>query len=217
MFGGDSTALEIAEAARELGEEIENVLHVVPREEGVDGISRIPIDELAQYAAATANDSGYILSMADQDVRETCLKTAEDAGLNPATIIHPLTHVSKTAQLGEGVYVGSFSVISCSVVIEAHALINFQVTVGHHSHVGAHARLNPGARIGGRCHIGARATIGANAFVHQGRKVGEDAMVDALTYVDRDIDAAHIWSCRSLGKPPLRRPLIGGQGLNKED
>ena len=66
--------------------------------------------------------------------------------------------------------------------------MNIGVSVGHDAVVGDDCIFNPGARISGHCQIGSRTLFGANSFIFQGRTVGEDCAIDALTYIDRDIE-----------------------------
>jgi UDP-N-acetylbacillosamine N-acetyltransferase len=217
IFGGESTALEICEVARiHQRESYDSVLRVVPEHHKPDGRSTISIDELTQHVAAIrdaqpigtqSNEFGYILSMTNQVVRRACLAVAQEVGLRPVNIIHPTAIVSPTARVGVGVYIAAFAVISCEAVIEDHVTINFHATVGHHCKVGSHTRVNPGAQLGGNSQIGKRVLVGANSFVFQGKRIGDDTQIDAMTYVDRDIEAGHLCSSRSLRV--LKRPFFG--------
>lgn len=211
IFGGQSTALEIAEVARlHCQDRFESVVLVVPENEHADGEATIPISELPnhvdQNSGTHRSATDYILSMSDQPVRSACMAVAKAAGLQPVNVIHPTAQISPTARIGKGVYVAAYSVVSCEAVIEDHVTINFQATVGHHSKVESHARVNPGARLGGHTRIGRRVLVGANSFVFQGKQIGDDTLIDAMTYVDRDIEAGQICSSRSL--QVLKRPFF---------
>jgi sugar O-acyltransferase (sialic acid O-acetyltransferase NeuD family) len=199
VFGGKSTALEIHEAAtRQLNRSLLGVVLVVMDDESPDGRSRITRAELPDRLAELDSASGYILSMWNQEVRRQSQELAQSLGMIPFTVIHPSAQISPTATIGNGVYVAANSVVSTSARIYDHVVVNFSVTVGHDSQIGAHTFLNPGARISGNVSIGQRALIGANAVVFQGRRVGDDSLVDALTYVDRDIEPNMICSSKEL-------------------
>lgn len=199
VFGGKSTALEIHEAAtRHVNRGLSGVVLVVMDDESPDGRSRITRADLPDRVAALDDSAGYILSMWNQKVRRQFLELAQSLGMVPFTVIHPSAQISPTATLGKGVYVAANSVVSTSARIDDHAVVNFNVTVGHDSQIGSHTFLNPGARISGNVTIGQRALIGANAVVFQGKRVGDDSLVDALTYVDRDIEPNMICSSKEL-------------------
>jgi len=216
IFGGDSTALEIAEAASARWRDpAAQIFHVVPDNEAPDGETRISIDRICQHAAERQS-LGFILSMPNQDVRASHQATAISRGRRPVTVIHPRAFVSPSAQIGEGVYIAAFAVVSSQAVVHDHVMINFQALVGHHGEVCEHAVLNPGAKIGGRSFVGPRTLVGAVAFVHQGKRVGEDVVIDALTYVDRDIESGHLYSCRNKNGRPIRRPFFGVPSTKSE-
>ncbi|WP_145301973.1 DapH/DapD/GlmU-related protein [Crateriforma conspicua] len=204
IFGSHSTALEIAEAALANSTTFNSAKFVVPEKEYSDRDLQIPISDIATIKFSA--HCGYILSMANQRVRRSCLSIAKSNGLTPSTVIHPTALISKTAQIGEGVYVGAHSIISVNAKIADHAMINFQVSVGHDASIESHATVNPGAKISGNCSIGARTLLGANSFVHQGRRVGEDCQVDALTHIDRDIADGMLCTSRNL--KIVKRPFI---------
>lgn len=208
IFGGSSTALEIAEAAEiDCDRAFSQVVLVVPPSEMHNGKSRICIDDLDRHAAANA-PAGYIISMIDQRIRNRCYEAAMHAGLRPISVVHPQAFVSPSAKIADGVYIAGFAVVSAEANVSSHAIVNFQCVVGHHSQIGDHTILNPGAKVGGSCMIGQRVRIGANSFVYQTKRIGDDVVIDAMTYVDCDVKAGHIVSCRNENGRPVRRPFI---------
>jgi acetyltransferase EpsM len=207
IFGGSSTALEIREAAESTRTATAAIYFVVPAEEMPDGDRRICLDDLPEHAK-DRDDAGFILSMSDLKLRNRCRDVAGSIGLHPRSVIHPLAFISPSASVGAGTYVAAYAIISAQATISSHALINYHAVVGHNARLGEHCRIHPGARIGGNCRIGDRAMIGANSFVYQGTTIGDDTVVDAMTYVDRDLDSGQVISVRKNGGRPLRRPFF---------
>jgi acetyltransferase EpsM len=206
IFGGKSTALEIAETAETfLGDKFKKVVLVVPSSEPHDGEQRVCVDLLAEHIDRHAGGH-YILSMSDQGLRRQCMRTAVESELIPTNIVHPQSSISPTAKLGKGIYVAAFAVISSGAMVDDHVVVNYQVVIGHDSEVNENVIVNPGAKIGGNARIGKRTLVGANSFVLQGQSVGEDVQIDAMTYVDRDIDDAMI--CSNRGMRVLKRPFF---------
>ena len=196
VFGGKSTAMEIAEVVRRFSPEGTRLLLVVPESEDADGTTRVRVADLAGIVDSSPSALGYIISMSNQAVRRDCLEIAARFGMNPTSVIHPNAFISDSARLGEGIYVAANCAVSTAAQIASHVVVNFNVTVGHDSTVGSHTFLNPGARISGHAAIGDRVLIGSNAFVYQGVNVGDDCRVDALTYVDRDLPPNSICTSR---------------------
>ena len=217
IFGGDSTALEIHEAVRLAdqqrveAERYEGIFFVVPRDEDPDDFNRISIDSLDQHVG-DSRQHRYIISMSDQSVRAACNDKAMEVGLRPESVIHPFAFVSNSATIQDGAYLAAYSVVSNEARVGSSTIINYHALVGHHTEIDKHVIINPGARISGRCRIGARSTIGANSFVHQGKSIGDDVMIDAMTYVDRDVPSQHILSVRNKDGRPVRRPFVGSNG-----
>ena len=195
IFGGASTALEIAEVAQRYFSDRFEVLLVVP--DGEQASHEATIEE-SSIAKRRTGDAGYIVSMWNQKVRAACRERAEALGLQATSIIHPDAFISRTAEIGAGVYIAAHASISTNAKVHDHVVINFNTTVGHDSVIGTDTFLNPGARISGHAVIGERVLIGANSLVFQGKTVGDECLVDALTYVDRDLDRRSICSSKRV-------------------
>jgi UDP-3-O-[3-hydroxymyristoyl] glucosamine N-acyltransferase len=77
-------------------------------------------------------------------------------------------YISKSASLGEHVYVGSFAYIGNNVKIGQHVKIYPQVYIGDDVSIGDHSVIFPGVKIYHRCVIGQHVTI------HAGSVIGAD-------------------------------------------
>ncbi|MHB8972321.1 MAG: acetyltransferase [Pirellulaceae bacterium] len=199
VFGGKSTAMEIAETAqRFMSREYSRVILVVPDTEAAEGTSRLHVAKLREFVPASQDPVGYIISMWDQKVRQDWLQVADSLGMVPCSVVHPSVYVSETAKIGKGVYLAANVVVSTNAVIADHVVVNYNVTVGHDSVIGSHSLLNPGARVSGNVTVGERVLIGSNAFVFQGTSIGNDCLIDAMTYIDRNIEPRKICSSKQL-------------------
>jgi UDP-3-O-[3-hydroxymyristoyl] glucosamine N-acyltransferase len=79
--------------------------------------------------------------------------------------VHSYSTVDSTAQIGEDVGVGPYSVISANVTIGGGSRIASQVYVGSGVSIGANCILHPGVRILDGCRIGDRCVLYANAVI----------------------------------------------------
>ena len=61
-----------------------------------------------------------------------------------------------------------------------------------------HVIINPGARVSGNVTIGSRVLIGSNSFISQGKHIGNDTLIDALTYIDRDIEKNRVCTSKKI-------------------
>jgi UDP-3-O-[3-hydroxymyristoyl] glucosamine N-acyltransferase len=138
----------------------------------------------------------YHVGIADNVMRREAALAAESIGLTPLSIIDPGAFVDPTAKIEPGCFVAAHSVISAEARLARHCLVHFNATVGHNTTVGEFSSVLPGARLSGFVQTGSGVMIGSNAFVFQGVKVGNDAKVDALTYVRVDVPERRVISGR---------------------
>ena len=78
------------------------------------------------------------------------------------------SYISKTATLGEKVFVGAFAYLGEGVVIGNQVKIHPQVYIGNNVTIGDHTVLHPGVKIYHNCVIGRQVTI------HAGSVIGSD-------------------------------------------
>lgn len=86
------------------------------------------------------------------------------------TVISPLSSISKSAKIGENVYVGDFSVLSDNVVIGDNVRIYPNCYLGENAIIGANTTIYPGviiyydSEIGSYCTIHGGSVVGADGF-----------------------------------------------------
>lgn len=197
IFGGKSTAIEIAEVASEFYKnEFSFIKFVVGDKEQKNNDNQLFDAELIKYT--NNNNCNFIISFSNHKLRLKTEKWMNDLKIEATNIIHPNSIISKSSQLGYGNYIAANTVISSNSIIGNHNIVNFNTTIGHDAVLNNHIILNPGARISGNVTIGSRTLIGANSFIFQGKTVGNDTLVDALTYIDRDIESKMICSSKQV-------------------
>ena len=185
IIGGSSTAIEIRECAdlfyRDKFEHIYNVIGDTETSSLPNVIHDSDIDKFI-----VENAIAFIIGFTNQKMRR--LFNDKLSQCTPVSIVHPTAVVSPSANIGVGSYIGATAVVSSNAVIGNGCIINIGASIGHDAILGDNCIVNPGARISGNCKIGARTLFGANSFIFQGKEVGEDCAIDALTYIDRDIE-----------------------------
>ena len=201
IIGGRSTALEIYEAVQ-LGYKnvYSDIILVIGDNEEVDaGIKTITDSEVRGYVKG--KDVSYIVSLTNHKLRLRLIENMEAEGLKPVNVIHPMAMVSPTAKMGVGIYMAAGAKISVNATVSNHCIINFDTTIGHDAVLKEHVVINPGVRVSGHVNIGARVLIGTNSAIFQGKTIGDDVIIDAMTYVKQDIQSNMICSsCSQLKK-----------------
>lgn len=145
----------------------------------------------------------FTIGIADQKSKNQIREAVEARGWKPFTVSHPSAVVSPSAIIQEGCFICPGAVISSNAQISKHSIVHIHSSIGHDAVIEECVSILPGARISGGVHVGARSLIGSNAFVAQGVKIGDDCLVDAMSYVQRDVKPKHIVSPRT--PKPVRR------------
>ncbi|WP_413531899.1 UDP-3-O-(3-hydroxymyristoyl)glucosamine N-acyltransferase [Empedobacter brevis] len=82
--------------------------------------------------------------------------------------IEEYTKVNSTAQLGDNIYIGSFSYIGANVSIGNNVKIYPNVTIGDHAKIGDNTILHSGVQVYEEC------KIGQNCIIHSNVVIGAD-------------------------------------------
>lgn len=125
----------------------------------------------------------------DNRPRSSVFRTGRDAGLAPATPVHPSAIVAKSARLGAGTVVLPGAVVNPDSVVGENVIVNTGAVVEHDVRIADHAHVCPGAVLCGSVEVGEGAFIGAGAVVIQGVRIGAWSVVGAGSVVLMDVPA----------------------------
>lgn len=126
-----------------------------------------------------ARDLWFFCAIAENNTRAKIVRSVEQFGWRPATLLHPTAVLAGNVEIGPGSYVGPLAVISVNAKIGAHVIIETHVSIGNDAVLKDFCAVFPGARISGCCHLGEYALIGSNATLLPGTVVGDRAVVGA--------------------------------------
>jgi sugar O-acyltransferase (sialic acid O-acetyltransferase NeuD family) len=181
IAGTGSFALDVAEVTREAGHEVAGLIELVDAGRvgtTVHGL-RVVADEPAPPGAAFVIGAG--------GDREAVADRLEALGWQAAAVAHPTAHISPSARLEDGSFVGPLAVVAAAASLAAQAFVGRGALVGHHTAIGRGAVLNPGANVGGNATIGRGATVALGAIVRDHVTVGAHAIVAAGAVVVADV------------------------------
>jgi sugar O-acyltransferase (sialic acid O-acetyltransferase NeuD family) len=185
VIGGGGHALVVAEAALAAGFTLAGFIDddpYAPLASGSPKTSRLgSMDALESIVRNRA----WILGLGDLELRARVLARLGDGA---ASVIHPTAHVSPSATLGGGVYVGPCAVVHARARIADHAILNTASVVEHECIVGRNAHVAPGAILGGRVKIGEGTLVGIGAAVLPNLVVGAGCVVGGGGVVISGID-----------------------------
>ena len=110
------------------------------------------------------------------------------------TFIHPTALIMNNVEIGEGSFIGAYSILTTNIKIGKHALLNRGNQIGHDCSIGDYFSAMPGAIVSGNVtiydcvYMGTNSTIKEKLSIHSFAKIGLNAGVvksikDSRTYV----------------------------------
>ncbi len=184
LIGGGGHCRSVIDVAESAGREILGIIDDFrPVGDSVLGYPVIGSDrDIERYV----NETEFIVTVGqikDASVRRYLHDRVLGAGGKFATLISPLAHVSRYAQVGEGTVVMHNAVINAGAVIGNGCIINtasnieHDAVIGHLTHISTGAMINGGAVIGNNVMVGSGAVVLQNVIVDDGCVIGAGAVV----------------------------------------
>jgi sugar O-acyltransferase (sialic acid O-acetyltransferase NeuD family) len=99
------------------------------------------------------------------------------------TFIHPTVLIMDDMELGEGSFIGAYSILTTNIKIGKHALLNRAVHIGHDSIIGDYFSAMPGSIISGNVticdcvYLGTNSSIKEKISIHSLTTIGSNATV----------------------------------------
>lgn len=94
------------------------------------------------------------------------------------TFIHPTSLImDKNIKIGEGSFIGAYSVLTTNIILGKHALINRGNQIGHDCTIGDYFSMMPGAIVSGNVDISECCWLSTNCSVREKIKITENVIV----------------------------------------
>jgi sugar O-acyltransferase (sialic acid O-acetyltransferase NeuD family) len=130
------------------------------------------------------------------DHRVRLYELATKLGFKLPTVISPMAHVSRHAQIGTGTIVMHSAIVNADVSVGKNCIVNTRALVEHGATVEDHCHISTGAIINGDVYVGAGSYIGSGSVVKEGVFIGKGCLVGMGLFV-RHNQAEH---ARFIGK-----------------
>ena len=117
------------------------------------------------------------------------------------TFVHPTALLmSNDITIGEGSFIGAYSIITCNIEIGKHAILNRANHIGHDCRIGDYFSAMPGSIISGNVSIGNRFYIGTNSSVREKINICDDVTIGLNTGIVKDINESGVYVGCSIKK-----------------
>ena len=103
------------------------------------------------------------------------------------TWIHPTALVMQDVEIGEGSFVGAYSILTTNIKIGKHAILNRANHIGHDTVIGNYFSAMPGSIVSGNVHIGNDVYMGTNSTIIERVFIAHDIIIGANGVVINDI------------------------------
>jgi sugar O-acyltransferase (sialic acid O-acetyltransferase NeuD family) len=117
------------------------------------------------------------------------------------TFIHPTVLIMDTSvEIGEGSFIGAYSIITTNIKINKHALLNRANHIGHDTVLGNCFSAMPGAIVSGNCIVGDGVYVGTNASIREKIAICDSVVVGMNSCVVKDIKQPGVY----VGNPAVK-------------
>jgi sugar O-acyltransferase (sialic acid O-acetyltransferase NeuD family) len=102
--------------------------------------------------------------------------------------IHPTAQIfAKDVEIGEGSFIGAYSILTTNIKIGNHAILNRGNQIGHDTTIGNYFSAMPGAIVSGNVVIGDNVYLGTNSTIIEKKQLSHNIIIGANGVVVKDI------------------------------
>ena len=209
IFGAGGHAVSVANVAISAGYKIKYFVDDNKYDSTLFGFNIIK--NIADIS--NVEDYSFSIAVGDNYKRELIYKKLISINRNLyfPIIIHKNATISSFCEIQEGVVVMPNSVVGPATKLGKFCLINTKASLDHESRMMDFSSLAPSVVTGGNVQLGKRTAICMGAVINHGINIGDDCVVGASSFVNKDIGKnnlcygipAKIIRKRNLGEPYL--------------
>ncbi len=190
IIGAGGHAVSVANVALSMGYKIKYFIdkNKVNKEllgiEIIDDLSELEQDNLTNLAIAVG----------DNYAREKIYNniTNRYKNINFPVLIHQSACISFFTKIGVGTVVMPNAVVGPNSNIGKLCIINTQASIDHDCTLLDFSSMAPASVTGGAVEIGARTSVSINATIKNGLKIGNDCVVGANSYLNKNISSNQV-------------------------
>ena len=121
-------------------------------------------------------------------------------GIKFFTFIHPTSLIMDDVEIGEGSFIGCYSVLTTNIKIGTHSILNRANHIGHDCRIGNFFSAMPGVIVSGNVTIQDLVYIGTNSSIKEKVKICELTTIGLNSGVVKDINKPGVF----VGTPAIK-------------
>jgi sugar O-acyltransferase (sialic acid O-acetyltransferase NeuD family) len=183
LIGGFSEVIELCEL------ESIKILGIVDNQKKGTymGYQIFGTDEIAQDLFNSFRNIPVFITPDSPEKRIHLSKLYGDLGFDFFSLISSNSIISKSAEIGKGVFIQSKVNISAFAKIGNFCRVNTMANIMHNCTIGEDSIIAPNAVILGDVHIGNNCYIGANSTILPHKRIGNNVTIGAGAVVTKDV------------------------------
>lgn len=104
------------------------------------------------------------------------------------TFIHPTALImDNKIEIGEGSFIGAYSILTTNIKIGKHAILNRGNHIGHDCIIGDYFSMMPGSIVSGNVNIGDKVYLGTNSSIREKINICNDVIIGLNSGITKDI------------------------------
>lgn len=131
----------------------------------------------------------FILGIGDNNLRYKLARLLLSKSQIIKSVIDPNSTISKTANIGVGVFASKGVLVNAFTKIDDFTILNTGCIIEHECEISKAAHIAPGAVLAGNVKIGKRSFIGANSVIKQGVVIGDDVIIGAGSVILNNVES----------------------------
>ena len=133
------------------------------------------------------NENVFFVALGNCQIRKKIQNNLVNMDKNIATLIHPLTSISRFSKIGIGTLICAGAVLGPDSIIGDGCILNHSSTVDHDCIVGDFTHISPHSSISGNVTFGELSFLGSGARIIEGKSVGKNSIIGSGAVVISDI------------------------------
>lgn len=139
------------------------------------------------------NQCEVLVAIGDSKIRKEMVKKLPP-NTKYFTFIHPTALIlNKNIIIGEGSFIGAYSILTTNIVVGKHALLNRMNHIGHDCVIGDYLSMMPASIISGNCVIKDCFYLGTNSSVREEKIICDNVTIGLNSGVVKNINEPGIY------------------------
>jgi sugar O-acyltransferase (sialic acid O-acetyltransferase NeuD family) len=186
ILGAGGHAVSIANVAHSAGYKIKYFIDPHAKSSQIIGI-----DVLGELSGiSNLEDYAFGLALGDNFLRQKVYQETinQYPDLNFPPLVHSSAIISIYTQIGVGTVVMPGAIVGPNSTIGSFCILNTKASIDHDCVMSDYSSIAPGVITGGTVRIGLRSAISIGAIIKHGISIGEDTVIGANSYVNKNIE-----------------------------